>query len=296
MNITAHRLSGSDVSFRQSPNHSGKFANNLPDTLVMHYTAGASLAGSVSWLCNPDAKASAHIVIGRGGSIVQLVPFDTIAWHAGVSTWKGRSSLNSYSIGIELDNAGVLTKVGDEYRTSFNAIVPPAQVIEGTNRNESKSRFWQSYTDVQVQKARELCALLIATYGIKEIVGHEEISPGRKTDPGPAFPLDKFREGLLSKTVASTSPTSGPVKSPLKDTPKEDQPPTPKASPQNMGTVSANSGLNIRSGAGGSFDSIADPLPKGQAVKILEEKNGWFRVETTIEGWVKSDYINKTTK
>ena len=101
------------VEIKKSPNHSGKFRNNLPDTIVLHYTAGASVNSCVNWLCNPAAKASAHLIVGKNGEVVQLVGFDTVAWHAGKSEWKGRKNLNQFSIGIELDNAGLLEKCAD---------------------------------------------------------------------------------------------------------------------------------------------------------------------------------------
>ena len=109
MKIQRHRLTGTGVSFVESPNHGGSFASPLPDTLVIHFTAGASLNSSVRSLCDPASKASAHAVVGREGAIVQLVPFDVIAWHAGASTLGARTGLNKFSIGIEIDNAGRLT-------------------------------------------------------------------------------------------------------------------------------------------------------------------------------------------
>lgn len=274
MNINKHLLEGEAVTREESPNQSGEFAASLPDTIVMHYTGGGSLEGSVQWLRNPVSKASAHVVIGRDGAIVQLVPFNKVAWHAGKSTWKGRSGLNKYSIGIEMDNAGVLTRSGGKYITSFGKTIPAAEVMEARHRNETTAGFWHTYTEKQVMRARELCALLIDTYGISEIVGHEEIAPGRKTDPGPAFPLDQFREALIDNPRAGEGPHELPA----------------AGSPA---TVASGDGLNIRAGAGAQYDAISNPLPKGQTVVILEEKDGWARVRTSIEGWVSARYLKK---
>src|SRR5687767_14113752 len=96
------------AAFHRSPNHGSKFPASLPDTVVIHYTAGTTLRGAVSTLCHAASKASAHLVIDRDGSIVQLVALDTIAWHAGASRHLSRSGLNQFSIGIELVNAGKL--------------------------------------------------------------------------------------------------------------------------------------------------------------------------------------------
>ena len=139
--------------------------------------------------------------------------------------------------------------------------------VLATHRNESKPAYWHSYTEVQIEACRQVCELLIGKYGINLIVGHEEIAPGRKQDPGPAFPLDKFRDRLLSHN-------------------RSDEPDFI----DQKGTVIADF-LNIRSGAGVSFDKIAPPLQKGKEVTILEESNGWYKVETTITGWVSKSNI-----
>ena len=121
-------LEGPEVRHQRSPNKSGGFAEGLADTLVMHFTAGRSVDSSANWLCDPAASASTHLIIGRKGEIVQLVPFNTIAWHAGKSEWAGRSGLNRYAIGIELDNAGDLKRNGENYVTWYGEVKPPTEV------------------------------------------------------------------------------------------------------------------------------------------------------------------------
>ncbi len=108
-----------------------------------------------------DMKVSAHVLIRRSGEIVQYVPFTQRAWHAGVSCFEGRERCNDYSIGIEL---------------------------EGTDE--------QAYEEIQYQVLEQLVAALMQIYpGItrQRIVGHSEIAPGRKTDPGPAFDWSRIR-------------------------------------------------------------------------------------------------------
>lgn len=261
-------LSGDKITHLDCPKNKIKFAKDLPDTIVIHYTAGRNAESSARYLCRDDVKASAHIVIGRSGEIYQLVPFDTIAWHAGISNYGGRTGLNKYSIGIELDNAGVLKKVGNEYQAWFGTKYPANEVLYATHRNETTPRYWQTYTDIQISTCRTVCELLIDKFNIKDIVGHEEIAPGRKQDPGPAFPLDKFREQLLFQNRTGEPDFI-----------------------DSEGGVTANL-LNIREGAGVNFKKVAKPLPLGTKVKILEEHNGWFKVSTVIEGWVSKSHIN----
>jgi N-acetyl-anhydromuramyl-L-alanine amidase AmpD len=198
MKIKNNLLVGPSISFRASPNRGGRFPSNLPDTLVIHYTAGASLESSVATLCDPLSKASAHLVVGRDGAVVQLVPFGEISWHAGASSLGPRIGLNRYSIGIEMDNAGRLTPTASgDFLTWFGKRILKKDAIQAVHRNENVPAWWHAYTQAQIDRVFEICGLLASTYPISSIVGHEEISPKRKSDPGPAFPLDRLRDRLL---------------------------------------------------------------------------------------------------
>lgn len=187
-----------EVSFEETPNHSGEFNADLPDTLVIHYTAGRSLESSANWLKDDRASASAHLVIGKSGKVIQLVPFNKIAWHAGISKWKGRTGLNHFSIGIELDNVGKLEKRADGYYTSWGTRVKDENVVMATHKAETDEKGWEAYTEKQLEVLEQVCMLLKEKYAIREIVGHEDISPGRKTDPGPAFPMKPMVDKMMN--------------------------------------------------------------------------------------------------
>jgi N-acetylmuramoyl-L-alanine amidase len=211
MDIQNHRLTGDRVSFSASPNRGAGFAAKLPDTVVIHYTAGASLESSVKTLSTPGSNASAHVVVGRDGTIVQLVPFDVIAWHAGASSLGGRTGLNKYSIGIEIDNAGRLTQTASgDFLTWFNRRIAREDAMQGVHRNEVQPAWWHVFTEAQVERVTELVTLLIKTYPITIVVGHEEIAPGRKSDPGPAFPLDRLRDRWLGAGRKEDAPAPPP--------------------------------------------------------------------------------------
>ncbi|MEC7133798.1 MAG: N-acetylmuramoyl-L-alanine amidase, partial [Pseudomonadota bacterium] len=128
--IDDHILTGDNITFRLSPNTSGRFQSGSPDTIVIHFAAGSSLASSVNVLTNADSGVSAHFVVGRNGDIVQMLPTNKIAWHAGESHYEGRSGLNQYSIGIELDNAGQLKARGDgTYESWFGEVYGENEVL-----------------------------------------------------------------------------------------------------------------------------------------------------------------------
>ncbi len=246
-----------------------KFTKNLPDTIIIHYTAGGNGEASAKYLCNDKIKASAHLVVARNGKIYQLVPFNIVAWHAGVSSFNGRKGFNKYSIGIEIDNAGILEKRGNKFFSWFGKEYPSTQVIKAKHRNETTEKYWHTYTQEQIETVEQICLLLIEKYNIKTILGHEEISPGRKQDPGPAFPLDKLRDKLLNGRDVNISQDF-------------------KTSLQGKVTASA---LNIRENPDVKAEKIAKPLKHGTFVKILEQNGNWYKIQTEIEGWVNSKYI-----
>jgi N-acetylmuramoyl-L-alanine amidase len=271
MIIEDDRLKGTGVTFKESPNHGGTFESSLPDTIIIHYTAGSSAESSVKTLCDPRIKASAHLVVDKNGKITQLVPFNVISWHAGKSSYGGRSGFNKYSIGIELDNAGRLTKSGDGYASWFGKTYPESEVIEAVHRRESTPAFWHRYSEDQVAVVFDICTSLIDNYGITSILGHEEIAPSRKLDPGPAFPLDKLRDQVLIRDRANEG----------------DEEPLPAG---NVGLVTANR-LNIRSSPAVVSSTVAPPLAQGTLVNIIGESDGWYKVQTQTEGWVSKEYI-----
>ena len=127
--------------------------------IIIHYTGMQSERESLKRLTTAASKVSAHYVINRSGKIFKLVNENNVAWHAGKSKWKNYENLNKNSIGIELVNKG------HQYG-------------------------YQKYTKIQIKKLIKLCKYLIKKYRIKKslILGHSDIAPLRKIDPGEKFP------------------------------------------------------------------------------------------------------------
>ena len=125
-----------------------------PDIIVLHYTGMADGASARARLCDPAAEVSAHWLIHENGLTEALVPEDRRAWHAGAGAWQGRDDVNSRSIGIELVNPG----------------------------NEP-------FPEPQMAALERLLAQIMARWGIGPagIIGHSDMAPGRKIDPGPRF-------------------------------------------------------------------------------------------------------------
>lgn len=182
-----------------SPNKGGHIQ---PSLIVVHDTAGAlSSAGSVAWLSNPAAKASAHFVVGRDGDVTQLISTNLKAWHAGKSTFHGRENVNDFSIGIEIVNPGLLKAAGPaSAQASFGAVydrkkylIEERPAINGTSTLglgvTHPAGLWMPYTEKQLAAVLKLCLAIRDEYAITDIAPHWYISPGRKVDTNPLFPL-----------------------------------------------------------------------------------------------------------
>lgn len=204
MKIENHLLTeddGTPFPFQASPNHYPEEMEE-PKYIIIHYTAGSTAESAIAWLCNPVADASAHLVIARDGTITQLVPFDKPAWHAGRSSYKELKDLNRCTIGIELDNAGKLTRRGDNWYSWFNKMYPADEVIEARHRYRNIEAGWHNYTEEQIDACREVCFTLKPAYKtLENILGHDDISDYGKVDPGPAFPMDKFQSLWIGEQV-----------------------------------------------------------------------------------------------
>ncbi|MCV6601549.1 MAG: N-acetylmuramoyl-L-alanine amidase, partial [Cohaesibacter sp.] len=201
--IEAHRLihPTKTVPFIASPNQSAPFA---PKGIILHDTAGRLDKGnSVKWFLKEQAKASAHLVLERDGSLTQMVAFDRKAWHAGKSSYQGKSNVNAFAIGIEIVNPGRCEKIQDgAFKPWFDEIYraeDPALGFAYAQTKEHGKGWWLHYTKQQIQTVTDICLCLRDHYDLQFLTSHYAISPGRKIDPNPFFPLADLQERLFGK-------------------------------------------------------------------------------------------------
>lgn len=166
-----------EVADRSSPNHGPRREPARIDMLVLHYTGMMTSAAALERLCDPGARVSAHYVVEENGMIWRLVPEDRRAFHAGVSCWEGEGDLNSASIGIEIVNPG-------------------------------HEWGYRRFPAAQMASVERLCRDLLARHPIPphRVVGHSDIAPERKTDPGELFDW----AGLARSGIGIWPPQSPP--------------------------------------------------------------------------------------
>lgn len=244
-----------------SPNRGGEI---VPRFIVMHYTAGFTAQSAVSTLTNPSSRVSAHVTVDQNGLVYQHVPFNVKAWHAGPSRYAGYSNLNSHSIGIEIVNPGWFRRTADGIYYRDNIRCTPEQmgeVVEAEHpRVGSGMLYWPVFTEAALEAIEELTQELLEEYpSIIDIVSHEEIDTrGWKTDPGPAFPMSRFKNILPDRDVDFDT-----------------------------FQVTAST-LNVRSGPGTEFGILRE-LRRGDIVNGEDQSGPWVRVDS--DGWVHGGYL-----
>lgn len=153
-----------------SPNFGERRDGLAPDMLILHYTGMESVEGAMRWLCDSQSEVSAHYLVFDDGRIVQMVAEANRAWHAGKSYWAGEQDINSRSIGIEVANAGYL------------------HCDEASDLPE--------FPDAQMAALEALCRDIVVRNAIPagRVLGHSDVAPGRKHDPGEKFDWKRLAE------------------------------------------------------------------------------------------------------
>jgi N-acetylmuramoyl-L-alanine amidase len=159
-----------------SPNFDARPDGARPELLVLHYTDTVDIAETLSYLLDPKREVSAHYLIGEDGVVHRLVPEDKRAWHAGRACWRGLRDVNARSIGVEIQNPG-------------------------------HRRGYREFPSAQIDAVLALGLEIAARHGIaaRDVLGHSDVAPSRKKDPGELFPWERFASaglGLYPSRVA----------------------------------------------------------------------------------------------
>lgn len=199
---------GKAVKYVQSPNYSKAFK---PEGIILHDTAGRLTPkyGTLGWFAQKRAKASAHFTVERDGTVGQSVSLDRCAWHAGKSKYKGRTSVSRFTFGIEIVNPGRMTTVShDRGKAWFGKTYGASaeETVAARTTREHGSGSWMHYTEEQIESVTELCRALIDKFGLEFITTHWAISPGRKVDTNPFFPLGSVRSAAFGRSEEVKDP------------------------------------------------------------------------------------------
>lgn len=207
MKIENHRLVAEtesiSVEFLADAYH--RELTGAPMIGVIHYTVGLGARNVAAFMRDPSMEfISAHLLISRSGHIIQMVPFSHVAYHAGKSTYRGRSSCNNFSLGIELENPGPVTRQPDGSWKTTQGQRWDGGVVEAQHKSGHVKSWthWAEYSDEQIDLCAHVCALWHEHYGIVDVVGHDDVAPGRKSDPGPAFPMRALQAAVFGEAYA----------------------------------------------------------------------------------------------
>jgi N-acetylmuramoyl-L-alanine amidase len=192
-------MTSTTIVERPSPNHSPRKPGVRVDTIVIHHTATKSSAsgdeGALEWLCNSEARVSAHYLIGHDGRIYRLVPEHLTAWHAGVSClpWERHApgaSVNARSIGIEVVNPGDgKTPFTEAQYRALAWLVPDICKRIGRKDAVAVCRPSPGFRPISIVP----CVF---------VLGHRDVAPGRKTDPADNFDWGRIRRALEQGSAA----------------------------------------------------------------------------------------------
>ncbi len=276
MQVKRHRLfdaQGAGVPFEATANQGGRLVGGKPRFIIIHYTANGSARGTVEFFKNPVNKVSAHLVVGHDGDVTQMVAFNERAWHAGRSSWMGRDGLNACSVGIEIVNWGKLQGATGRWKTWTGTPIADDRVVEAAHRHHpGQVTGWEIFDTAQLQTVAAIVRALGETYGIAPdaVLGHDDISPQRKSDPGPAWDMQRFR-AMLGGRAEEEAATA-------------------------LFEVTARRGLNMRSGPGIAHERIK-LLTHGTLVSGIETDGLWWLVAEISDGaeddtgWVHSHWL-----
>jgi N-acetylmuramoyl-L-alanine amidase len=167
---------------RVSPNFGPRREGALPEIIVLHYTGMETGEAAEAWLCDPLSEVSSHYLVHEDGRITQMVRESDRAWHAGKSSWRGRTDINSFSVGIE--------------------IVNPGHVFG-----------YRDFPSVQIEAVIALCRGIAGRHGIRpdNVLAHSDVAPGRKVDPGERFPWKALAAAGVGHFVDACPIGGGPL-------------------------------------------------------------------------------------
>lgn len=270
-----------------------------PEIVILHDTAGRLEKGnSAAYLASDNSgKVSVHFVLERDGTITQLVPTNCRANHAGQSSFHGRNWCNGFSIGIEIVNPGKMTTVGelgrilstgaytaDKGRAWWGEIFKAGgdYDIEYRKTAEHGEGVWMGYTEAQIDALFELLSVLFRDIPtLKDITTHWYVSPGRKVDTNPLFPLEHIRARILGRDDPA-------------DAVAEEASEPPAINDMMVQVDTSGDKLNMRRWPSFNPNVIA-AIPDGVVVPVLRsgtfDGRAWHRVAYGgQEGWIVARY------
>ena len=278
--VVKHKLfAGENRSYKfikaADGNYDRRVGSNQPKFIIIHFTTGTDIRQTINTFRDPDAGVSTHLIIGRDGRVIQCVPFDHAAQHCGFSYWEDNGNLNKCTIGIEIDNAGFLSKSWDGKWVRKHTVIPTEKVTPARHVKDFSIRHWEGFTLQQLEATFAIVAALKAAYPIQDILGHDDINIKFRRDPGPLFKthMANWRDKLFKRKHAAFTQYQ---------------------------TISENdSKVTLYRDHLGKPPDLNHPLVEGvrlkakQMIRIVDDFGYWSQIRVAGRiGWVESKYIN----
>lgn len=178
--MTSFTADYSGAVVQPSPNQGERAGGQSPNMILLHYTGMGTADGALDWLCRAESQVSSHYFVHEDGRVLQLVPEARRAWHAGKSIWQKQADINSLSIGIEIANAG-----------------HPGGLPQ--------------FPDAQIEAVIALCRDCGERWSItpERVLGHSDVAPVRKVDPGERFPWARLHAAGVGHWVEPAAISGG---------------------------------------------------------------------------------------
>lgn len=260
------------VKHYDTKNKSGKIN---PKYIVIHYTAGSNFDGDVRVLSGQTGrKVSVHLVLSPKGEFVQIGDFNDRMWHCDPAHWDGLTGMNGHTIGIEVTCPGWVEDMGNGIygRSDISGRYTRNQLVYAAHPNGGGKKWWVLFTKEQCDALKEVVPVLFNSYDIKEVVGHDQIAPERKIDPGPCLPK-QVMDSLNGDRYDGDEIFN-----------KEKYV---------VFNIDKNDTLNVRSEPNTDLSKILNKLKLGTVVLRKKTDGKWALIETSegLTGYVMSKYI-----
>ncbi|MGB3463897.1 MAG: hypothetical protein WBA74_01450 [Cyclobacteriaceae bacterium] len=233
--------------------------------LVIIRSSGIQLTQYTNGKNEHIVEQTSHVSINGDGLVQQFIPFNRQVSEPIPGSWEGIKDLRSRAIVINFENCGRLSKKAEHFVSACEKTFDTAEVFTGIHQNEESLSYWHKFSESQIQIAEKIIRCLTSTYQVKYILGNEEVCPGLKTDPGPAFPLEILRRKVIRESRLFGLDNSMEL------------------------NIANRFDLNTILGRQHQSDEQGKDA---KIVNIRKKSGGWYKVNIDLGGFIKEEWVS----